>query len=294
MFYFQQLLNQGLAGIDRMSLIPAVTGIAYTILLVAFLIGIYQAAMRGGDLQALAVTAIKYLVIAMILANWSTVFREVNGSFFQVAQAIRDSAGAGDVFTSWLDQLKQQFDANGAKAIWTVITGAQAAGITILLTVVAYLLLFALCRCADRVWVLLCALWLHPVCSRAIGAGFVAHRGGWATGQDLCHQSHDLEFVGHSLRHHRGSDLGHSGQPDHGPAGFQRLYSRKSGLDPAGSDQHLLCPGADADSFHCQENHLRGRWIVRRGHGQGSSHGGRSRAFGWNRFCGWRQQCRRK
>ena len=45
MFYFQQLLNQGLAGIDRMSLIPAVTSIAYTILLIGFLIGIYQAAM---------------------------------------------------------------------------------------------------------------------------------------------------------------------------------------------------------------------------------------------------------
>ena len=75
MFYFQHLLTQGLAGIDRMSIIPAVTGIAYTILLIGFLIGLYQAAMRGGDVQALGVTGIKYLIIAIMLANWSTVFR---------------------------------------------------------------------------------------------------------------------------------------------------------------------------------------------------------------------------
>jgi hypothetical protein len=140
MFYFQQLLNQGLAGIDRMSLIPAVTGIAYTVLLIGFLIGIYSAAMRGGDLQSLGVAAIKYLVIAIILANWSMVFREVNNSFFQVAQFIRDSSGAGDVFTSWLDQLKQQFDSSGSETIWALISGAQAAAITVLLTIVAYII----------------------------------------------------------------------------------------------------------------------------------------------------------
>jgi hypothetical protein len=44
-----------------------------------------------------------------------------------VAQFIRDSAGARDVFTSWLDQLKQQFDANGSGTFWTLITGAQDA-----------------------------------------------------------------------------------------------------------------------------------------------------------------------
>ena len=81
MFYFQQLLNQGLAGIDRTGMIPAMVGMGYTILLVGFLIGLYQAALRGGDVQSLAITGMKYLAIAIILANWSSVFREVNDSF---------------------------------------------------------------------------------------------------------------------------------------------------------------------------------------------------------------------
>jgi hypothetical protein len=138
-FYFQHLLTQGLAGIDRMSIIPAVTGIAYTILLIGFLIGLYQAAMRGGDVQALGVTAIKYLIIAILLANWSTVFKEVNDGCYQIAVFIGNSSGAGDVFISWLDQLKQQFDSTDSASFWTLITNALAALITVFLTVIAYL-----------------------------------------------------------------------------------------------------------------------------------------------------------
>ncbi len=73
MFYFQQLLNTALAGIDGTAIISTVTNIAFAILLIGFLIGLYQAAFRGGDLQALAGTAIKYLVVAMIVSNWATI-----------------------------------------------------------------------------------------------------------------------------------------------------------------------------------------------------------------------------
>ncbi len=139
MFFFQQLLNQGLAGIDRTSVISTVTGIAYTVLLIGFLIGLYQAAMRGGDVQALGITAIKYLVVAIILANWSTVFREVNNSFNQVAQFIGNSSGAGDMFGSWLDQLKQQFETNGGFSFWDLITSSTSAVISAVLIVIAYL-----------------------------------------------------------------------------------------------------------------------------------------------------------
>src|SRR5437016_2600170 len=140
MFYFQQLLQQGLNGIDRTELIPSVVGIAYAILLIGFLIGLYQAAMRGGDLQSLAVTGIKYLVVAIVLANWSTIFREVNDSFNQVAQYIDSSSGAGDMFLSWFDQLKQQFGTNGISAILPAISASFAAITTTLMILAAYLI----------------------------------------------------------------------------------------------------------------------------------------------------------
>ncbi len=140
MFYFQQLLQQGLNGIDRTAMIPSVVGIGYTILLIGFLIGLYQAAMRGGDVQSLAVTGIKYLVIALILANWSTVFREVNDSFNQVAQFVDNSSGAGDMFLSWFDQLKQQFSTNGISAILPSINASFAAITTSLMILLAYVI----------------------------------------------------------------------------------------------------------------------------------------------------------
>lgn len=139
-FYFETLLQQGLAGIDRTAMLSTITGVAYAILLIGFLVGLYQAAMRGGDLQALGVTAIKYVVIAIIVANWATVFREVNASFSQVAHAIYSSSTAGDVFLSWLDQLKQQFEADGATSFLNLISNTNSALITVLLVFLAYII----------------------------------------------------------------------------------------------------------------------------------------------------------
>jgi hypothetical protein len=139
-FYFQQLLNTALAGIDGTAIISTVTNFAFAILLIGFLIGLYQAALRGGDLQALAGTAIKYLVVAMIVANWATVFRGVNGSFNTVANFIGSSSGAGDMFQSWMGQLQQQFTNNPSLTLTDIITGDAAATITVVLLVVAYLL----------------------------------------------------------------------------------------------------------------------------------------------------------
>ena len=140
MFYFQQLLNTALAGIDGTAIIPTVTNFAFAILLIGFLIGLYQAAFRGGDVQALAGTAIKYLIVAMIVSNWATVFRGVNGSFNTVANFIGSSSGAGDMFQSWMGQLQQQFANNPSLTLTDIITGDAAATITVVLLVIAYLL----------------------------------------------------------------------------------------------------------------------------------------------------------
>ena len=140
MFYFQQLLNTALGGIDATNVIPAVSNMAFAILLIGFLIGLYQAVLRGGDLQALAVTAIKYLVVAMIVANWSTVFRDVNGSFNTVASFIGNSSGAGDMFINWMTQLQQQAQTNPNLTFWDMITGDAAGAITVGMLLIAYVI----------------------------------------------------------------------------------------------------------------------------------------------------------
>ena len=140
MFYFQQLLNTALGGIDATNVISTISNMAFAILLIGFLIGLYQAVLRGGDLQALAVTAIKYLVVAMIVANWSTVFRDVNGSFNTVASFIGNSSGAGDMFINWMNQLQQQAQTNPNLTFWDMITGDAAGAITVGMLLVAYVI----------------------------------------------------------------------------------------------------------------------------------------------------------
>ena len=140
MFYFSHLLEQGLGGIDDSAIIPTVIGIGYAILLVSFLLAIYQAAMRGGDLQALAAAAVRYLVVAIILGNWSALFRELNSGFAQIAAFISSSAAAGDMFLAWMDQLSAQFTTNGFNALIPAISGSMAAIVTALMCLAAYVI----------------------------------------------------------------------------------------------------------------------------------------------------------
>jgi hypothetical protein len=140
MFYFAKLLNMAMAGIDGTSVIPTITNIAFAILLVGFMVGLYQAAMRGGDLQALAVSATKYLVVAMIIANWASVFRSVNGSFTSAADFIGNSSGAGDMYLSWMTQLQQQAGSNPNLTFWDMITGDMAGSISVVLLLIAYII----------------------------------------------------------------------------------------------------------------------------------------------------------
>ena len=137
MFYFQTLLNQALGSIDSTGMITAVVTVAYGILLVGFLIGLYQAAMSGGDVRALGITAIKYIVVAIVVANWSTIFHDVNNSFNAVAQFIGNNSG--DVFLSWDKQLGQQFS-DSSLSWWDIISGDIAALISVFLIVIAYIL----------------------------------------------------------------------------------------------------------------------------------------------------------
>lgn len=140
MFYFEQLLNNALGGIDATNVIPTVSNMAFAILLIGFLVGLYQAVLRSGDLQALAVTAIKYLAVAMVVANWSAVYRDVNRSFNSVASFIGNSSGSGDMFVNWMTQLQQQAQSNPNLTFWDMITGDPAGTITVGMLLFAYVI----------------------------------------------------------------------------------------------------------------------------------------------------------
>ena len=67
-FYFEQLLQTGLNGIDQQGITAAVLQIAGVILILSLLWSVYEAYSNGGDVRLLGVAAVKYLVLGLVLS----------------------------------------------------------------------------------------------------------------------------------------------------------------------------------------------------------------------------------
>ena len=141
MFYFEQLFQTALNGIDSANVTSAVLGIAGTILLLSFLYSAYEAFAAGGDVRMLAVSGIKYLILGLVFASYGTVFRAVNGMFNAVADFIYNTTGVGDVFSNWMSQLAQYWLSNGNVSTWNLVTGLVSGVISIWLILGAFVIL---------------------------------------------------------------------------------------------------------------------------------------------------------
>jgi hypothetical protein len=144
MFYFQQLFQTALNGIDTANVTGAVLSVAGTILLLSFLYSAYQAFAAGGDVRMLAISGIKYLILGLVFANYGAVFRDVNGMFNSVANFIYNSTGVGDLFANWMNQLAQYWQANGNTSLWNLVTGL-ASGVISLILILSAFVLFPVC-----------------------------------------------------------------------------------------------------------------------------------------------------
>jgi hypothetical protein len=143
-FYFQQLLLTALNGIDSANVTSAVLGVAGTILLLSFLYSAYQAFASGGDVRMLAISGIKYLILGLVFANYGAVFRDVNEMFNSFANFVYNSAGVGDLFANWMNQLAQYWQANGNTSLWNLVTGL-ASGVISLILILSAFVLFPFC-----------------------------------------------------------------------------------------------------------------------------------------------------
>ena len=140
MFYFQQLLETALQGIDSYNITSGVLGIAGSILLLSFLYSAYQAFAMGGDVRTLAIGGMTYLVLGLVFANYGTVFRDVLGMFNSVANFIYTSVGVGDVFNTWLNDLSDYFNQNGWSSLWGLVNGGISGLLGAMLIIVAFII----------------------------------------------------------------------------------------------------------------------------------------------------------
>ena len=121
-FYFEQLLQNGLNGIDQQGITAAVLQIATVILILSLLWAVYEAYASGGDVRYLGVAAIRYLVLGLVFLNYPSAFRAVNGMFNGVADGIYNLSGGLDVIKNWDNSLAQawQTNPNWFSSIWNL------------------------------------------------------------------------------------------------------------------------------------------------------------------------------
>jgi len=142
-FYFEQLLQSGLNGIDQQGITAAVLQIAGVILILSLLWSVYEAYSNGGDVRILGVAAVKYLVLGLVFLNYQSAFRAVNSMFNGVADGIYNLSGGLDVIKNWNNSLAQvwQNNPNWFSALWNWVTGGISAIVAGLITLVGYLIL---------------------------------------------------------------------------------------------------------------------------------------------------------
>jgi len=139
-FYFEQLLQTALQGIDNYNITRIVLGVAGTILLLSFLYSAYQAFSSGGDVRMLAISGAGYLILGLVFANYQTVFRDVIGMFNSVADFIYTSVGVGDLFSNWLGDLSNYFTQNGWSSLWGLVTGGISGLLGALVIIIAFVI----------------------------------------------------------------------------------------------------------------------------------------------------------
>ena len=137
---FERFLNQAVAGINSTSVTSGMQNIAYVVLVVGFLWQVYQSAMHGGDVRGLGTSLVKYVVTALVVMNYSSIFTTVNQGFVNAGNWVSNASGGGNVFENWANDLQTQYNQAGFQQMWGLITGSIAGLIDGLLILVAYIL----------------------------------------------------------------------------------------------------------------------------------------------------------
>jgi hypothetical protein len=139
-FYFEQVLQTALTGVDQ-NVTGPVLQLAGVILILSLLYAVYEAYSNGGDVRALGIAGIKYLVLGLIFLNYQQAFRSVNGMFNTVADFIYNTNGIGDVIQNWLNAVSAYISQQGLSSFWTLVTGAISGLLDVLLILVGLVIL---------------------------------------------------------------------------------------------------------------------------------------------------------
>lgn len=134
MFFFEQTFQTVLNGIDAPGgPMGAITNTANAILLLCALFAVYEAYARGGDARMIGIAAAKFLLLGLIVSNYSAIFRNVNGAFNQVAATISPN----DWANNWMLQVNQYLNGLGNANWFNLVVSSIVALVSVLVQLIA-------------------------------------------------------------------------------------------------------------------------------------------------------------
>jgi hypothetical protein len=138
-FEFQSMMTAVVNGISG-SMLSSIQTLAYTLMTICLVLGIYEAYVKGGDLRSLATTFLKYAVAAFVIGYWSNVFADTFSGFNSIASAIDNSTGGLDLISAWSSGLQDLFRTRGYAGIMKSIPWTPPALLTLVEIVLAYII----------------------------------------------------------------------------------------------------------------------------------------------------------
>jgi hypothetical protein len=95
--------------------------------------------LHGGDVRGLGTSLIKYVLTAVVVMNYGTVFTTINQGFVNAGNWVSSASGALNLLDNWKNDLQTQFNQVGFQKLWGLITGDLPGLLDAILILVAYL-----------------------------------------------------------------------------------------------------------------------------------------------------------
>ena len=121
---FERFLTQAMSGIDSTGITSGMQNVAYVVLVVGFLWQVYQSALHGGDVRGLGTSLIKYVVTAVVVMNYGTVFTTINQGFVNAGNWVSNASGAEVSSRTGRTIFRRNSTRPASNKLWGLITGS--------------------------------------------------------------------------------------------------------------------------------------------------------------------------
>jgi hypothetical protein len=166
-FEFQSMMTTVVNSISG-SMLSSIQTVAYTMMTICLVLGIFEAYTKGGDLRSLGTTFLKYAVAAFAIGYWSNVFSDTFTGFNSIASTIDNSTSGFDLIKVWSSGLQDLFRTNGYAGIMKSIPWTPAALLTLFELALSYIL-YPVCT---QIFAIIYAFW--GSCLFAVGPFVIA------------------------------------------------------------------------------------------------------------------------